>query len=94
MGQSKVEVENTKILIFDIGEERFGLIVDSVESIVMVDDDKKMKVPSLMVQKVQDQFQDDIKEIVTFQQEEDKENVLIILNMEPVTFRVKKHIAA
>ena len=53
-----------------------------------------MKVPSLMVQKVQDQFQDDIKEIVTFQQEEDKENVLIILNMEPVTFRVKKHIAA
>ncbi|MBC7538527.1 MAG: chemotaxis protein CheW [Bacteriovorax sp.] len=94
MNQSKVDVENSKILIFDSGEERFGLIVDSVESIVTVDDDKKMKVPSLMVQKVQDQFQDDIKEIVTFQQGEEKEGVLIILNMEPVTTRVKKHIAA
>ena len=31
-----------------------------------------MKVPSLMVQKVQDKFQNDIKEIITFKKTEDK----------------------
>jgi purine-binding chemotaxis protein CheW len=94
MGHSNVKVLNSKILIFDSGEERFGLIVDAVESILTVDGDKKMQVPSLMVQKVQDQFQNDIKEIITFQQGEQKEGVLIILNMEPVTSRIKNSIAA
>ncbi|MGZ3789991.1 MAG: chemotaxis protein CheW [Bacteriovorax sp.] len=94
MNQSKIGSESSKILIFESGDERFGLVVDAVESIVTVDADKKMKVPSLMVQKVQDQFENDIKEIVTFQQAEDKEGVLIILNMEPVTERIKKSIAA
>jgi purine-binding chemotaxis protein CheW len=94
MNPANTGTQNLKILIFDSGEERFGLIVDSVESILTVDEDKKMKVPSLMVQKVQDQFENDIKEIITFQQGEDKEVVLIILNMEPVTSRVKKSIAA
>ncbi|MDO9181302.1 MAG: chemotaxis protein CheW, partial [Bacteriovorax sp.] len=70
MGHSNIEVLNSKILIFDSGDERFGLIVDSIESILTVDGDKKMQVPSLMVQKVHDQFQNDIKEIITFQQGE------------------------
>jgi purine-binding chemotaxis protein CheW len=85
---------SSKILIFDIADERFGLIVDSVESIVTVDEDKKMKVPSLMVKNVQEQFDKDIKEIITFKQNEDKEGILVILNMEPVTHRIKQSIAA
>ena len=94
MGGTKEINENSKILIFDSGEERFGLIVDSVESIVTIDANKKMKVPSLMVQKVQDQFDKDIKEIISFKQSENKEAVLVILNMEPVTSRIKQSIAA
>ena len=94
MGDSKSINEDSKILIFDFQEERFGLIVDSVESIITIDNDKKMKVPSLMVQKVQDKFQNDIKEIITFKKTEDKEGVLVILNMEPVTMRIKQSIAA
>lgn len=86
--------ENSKILIFETGDERFGLIVDSVESIVTVDEDKKMKVPGLMIQKVQDKFENDIKEVIAFQQEEHKEGVLIILNMGPLTSRIRKTIAA
>jgi purine-binding chemotaxis protein CheW len=84
----------SKILIFDVGEERFGLIVDSVESIVTVDEDKKMKVPSLMVKNVQEQFDKDIKEIISFKQNDDKESILVILNMEPVSHRIKQTIAA
>ncbi len=94
MEKTKAENENAKILIFESGDERFGLIVDSVESIVTVDDDKKMKVPSLMVQNVKSQFENDIKEIITFQEQEKKEGVLIILNMEPVTSRIKKSLAS
>ena len=94
MGDSKPIDDKTKILIFNSGEERFGLIVDSVESIITVDEDKKMKVPSLMVQRVQDKFANDIKEIITFKQAEEKDGVLVILNMEPVTSRIKNSIAA
>lgn len=94
MGDSKNINEESKILIFDFQEERFGLIVDSVESIITIDNDKRMKVPSLMVQKIQDKFNNDIKEIITFKKSEDKEGVLVILNMEPVTMRIKQSIAA
>lgn len=78
----------SKILIFDHGDERFGFVVDSIESIVMVDNEKKMKVPSLMVQNVKEKFENDIKEIVTVNHQE-KEGVLIILNMDPVISRIK-----
>lgn len=78
----------SKILIFDHGEERFGFVVDCIESIVMVDNEKKMKVPSLMVQNVKEKFENDIKEIVTVNHQ-DKEGVLIILNMGPVISRIK-----
>jgi len=84
----------SKILIFECGDERFGLIVDSVESIVTVDEDKKMKVPSLMVKSVQEQFDKDIKEIISFKQNDDKESILVILNIEPVTQRIKQSVAA
>lgn len=79
---------DSKILIFDHGEERFGFVVDSIESIVMVDNEKKMRVPSIMVQNVREKFQNDIKEIVTVNQNE-KESAIIILNMEPVINRIK-----
>jgi purine-binding chemotaxis protein CheW len=94
MGEAKLKFENSKILIFDSLEESFGLIVDSVESIVTIDGDKKMKIPSLMVQKVHDQFENDIKEIIAFKQSEQKEGILVILNMEPVTSRIRQSIAA
>lgn len=84
----------SKILIFESSDERFGLIVDSVESIVTVDEDKKMKVPSLMVKSVQEQFDKDIKEIISFKQNDDKEGILVILNIEPVTQRIKQTVAA
>ncbi|MGZ3773910.1 MAG: chemotaxis protein CheW [Pseudobdellovibrionaceae bacterium] len=83
------ETKAQKILIFDIGDDSFGLIVDSLESIITVDDDKKTKVPEIMSQKVRHQFENDIKEIVTIQQAEQSDRVLIILNVMPVISRIK-----
>jgi len=94
MGAADFSNEKAKILIFDCGSERFGLIVDSIESIITTEEDKKMKVPDLMTRQVQDQFNNDIKEIISFRQSDDKDSVLIILNMDSVTSRIKNSIAA
>jgi purine-binding chemotaxis protein CheW len=82
-----------KVLIFEKDNERFGLVVDSLESILSIDQDKKFKVPSLVTQKLQSQFQNDIKEIISVPLNE-KESALIILNMQSVTDRIKNFKAA
>lgn len=87
------ENDDLKILICDDGSERFGLIVDSVESILTIDEDSKMKVPSIMVQNIKDKFGNDIKEIISVKQE-DKDSALIVLNMDPVLSRIKGVVAA
>jgi purine-binding chemotaxis protein CheW len=82
-----------KVLIFEKENERFGLVVDSLESILQIDQDKKFKVPTLMTKKVQDQFQDDIKEIISVAVGE-KESALIILNISSVSERIRNSKAA
>lgn len=84
---------DTKVLIFEKDGERFGLVVDSLESILTIDQDKKFKVPTLLTQKIQGQFQNDIKEIVSVAVGE-KESALIILNIESVTSRIRSAKAA
>lgn len=85
---------DSKILIFISNEEKFGLVVDSVENIVNIDNDHKMKVPGLMTQQVSGQFGADIKEIVSIPLDENKDGALIILNMEPVTERIRRSMSA
>lgn len=88
------EINNdTKVLIFENDGERFGLVVDALESILTIDQDKKFKVPSLVTQKIQSQFQNDIKEIVSVGIGE-KESALIILNINSVSERIKSIKAA
>ncbi len=77
-----------KVLIFENDSEKFGLIVDSLESILTIDHGKKFKVPSIATSTIQNQFQDDIKEIVSVPMGE-KEGALIILNVNSVSDRIK-----
>ncbi|MBY0416298.1 MAG: chemotaxis protein CheW [Bdellovibrionales bacterium] len=85
----ELTTSDAKVLIFEKGSDRFGLIVDSLESILTIDQDKKFQIPSLVTQKIQGQFQKDIKEIVSVELRE-KESALIILNMDSVTERIRK----
>lgn len=78
-----------KILVFERTGELFGLVVDSVENIVTIDSEKNMKVPELLVKQVKSQFESDIKEIVAIPNEKESETALIILNIDPVTERIK-----
>ncbi len=93
MPEREASSESSKILIFEKDNERFGLVVDELESILSIDQDKKFKVPSLLTQKIQGQFQDDIKEIISVAQGE-KEGALIILNVASVSERIKSTKAA
>lgn len=86
--------QDSKILIFISNNEKFGLVVDSVENIVNIDNDNKMKVPSLMTQQVSGQFGADIKEIVSIPLDGNIDGALIILNMEPVTERIRRSMSA
>lgn len=79
-----------KILIFVYENEKYGLIVDSVESIIAVDCEQKFKVPGLLTQQVEVQFGNDIKEIITVVLENNREGALIILNISTVMERIQK----
>lgn len=93
MNVNQEKNSDTKVLIFEKEGERFGLVVDALESILTIDQDKKFKVPSLVTQKIQSQFQNDIKEIVSVAVGE-KESALIILNINSVSERIKTAKAA
>ena len=88
MDEPQNQSSECKVLIFEKNDELFGLVVDSLESILSIDQDKKFKVPELLTKKIQGQFQDDIKEIVSVPVGE-KETALIILNTNSVSERIK-----
>src|SRR5690606_7629245 len=97
MPTSEGEASKLKIMIFENEGERFGLVVDSLESILTVSEANKQNVPSLLVKQVKDNFGNDIKEILTFGAEgaEDNwEDVLFVLNMLPIAARLKHAVAA
>lgn len=80
--------QETKVLVFENEGERFGLVVDSLEGILSIDQGKKFKVPTILTQGVQGQFGEDIKEIISVETEK-KEGALIILNIGLVFNRIK-----
>ena len=90
LGDKGVEQADSKILIFVCDGEKYGLIVDSVESILTVDTEQKIKVPGILTQQVKTQFGNDIKEIITVLTGDNKESALIILNMGTVMERIQK----
>lgn len=93
--QSKtLDPKKSKILVFDNEEEKFGLIVDSVESIVVIDLEKKLKVPSILSQQVNDGLENDIKEIVTLPEADGKEGTLVVLTIAPLISRIKNSVSA
>lgn len=84
------ENRELKILIFVCENEKYGLIVDSVESILTIDGEQKFKVPGILTQQIKVQFGNDIKEIITVSTGDDKESALIVLNMSTVMERIQK----
>lgn len=78
-----------KVLIFQSGTEKFGLLVDSVESILTIHEGQKMALPKVFYQKTFDHYQNDIKEALEIPSEGGTKTALMILNIEALSQRLR-----
>lgn len=88
------DAKKTKILIFEREGEKFGLIVDEVESIITINSENKLKLPSLMLRELKEEFEDDIKEVISLENEGEDKKALIVLNIGAVRNRLDSKMAA
>ncbi|MBS1984476.1 MAG: chemotaxis protein CheW [Bdellovibrionales bacterium] len=86
-------VANPKVLIFQTGDEKFGLVVDTVESILTVHDDQKLPLPKLLYDSGKETYQKDVKEALEVTGDNGERNSLIILNIDPLAERIRQHAA-
>lgn len=87
MGE-KSEGCGQKILIFHAEETTYGLIVDSVNSIVSFSQNDKVKLPKLLYKNDGGTMSEDVKEAVQVEMNEDSKETLLILNLLALSSRI------
>ena len=85
---------NQKILVFQRGQEQFGLIVDSVESILTLDAKSNLKIPDLFLNMKDGVLKQDISEILETSTVAEKSSALIVLNVFALIDRIQAGKAA
>ena len=78
-----------KVLIFLHQGERFGLVVDSVESILTVRDDQILKLPHLLYRETEHTFQGAVKEALQIALDHGEKQVVIVLNPLLIAEKIK-----
>ncbi len=87
--------EARKVLVFNLNGNNFGLVVDSVESIVTVSDSDKVKLPQLLYDQGKGSISADISEAVEITDSLGKKRSLLIINADSVAARASsKSVAA
>lgn len=86
--------KNKKIIILKNNTDHCGLIVDNIDSIVTINSENKFKLPSLMTQNLKEKFSEDIKEVISIEDQENQKKALVILSIEPIINRIKFNMAA
>ena len=95
--KNKLENEiGSKILIFKIDDIHFGLLVDSVQSIISFSENEKVKLPELMYRDKGGESNVDIVEAVQYQSQSQSESskVALILDAKRIAKRVLDKTAA
>jgi purine-binding chemotaxis protein CheW len=83
-----------KILIFQAGTERLGLLVDSVENILNIADEQKIALPDLLYSSTKKNFESDVKEAIQVTASNGEKYSLIVLNTAPLAERIRTGKAA
>lgn len=78
-----------KIIIFQKESEQFGLVVDSVESIVHVSQQNKMKLPDIFATGLEASLKQDIKEVVEISEGSGGKSTMMVLSTEPLMERLR-----
>lgn len=89
-GLPSLESENQKILIFQSGHEKFGLVVDSVESILNVFEDQKMNVPTFLTSELSEKMGRDLDGVLEITPDGAEKFALVILNVAPLADRLRR----
>lgn len=89
-GQSDVR----KVLVFNRNGNHFGLVVDSVESIVTFSDSDKVKLPQLLYDRGEGSISADISEAVEVTDSLGKKRSMLIINADSIALRASKSVAA
>ncbi|MBK7889575.1 MAG: chemotaxis protein CheW [Bdellovibrionales bacterium] len=86
--ESRSEKKSNKVLIFKNADARFGLVVDSVEAIISINNEAKVRLPDLLYSNVGSMAEDVVEAI----QSKDSSGVnqnLLILNSSSIAKRIK-----
>ncbi len=82
------EVES-KVIIFNRNGERFGLIIDSIDSILTVHNQERMPLPSIFEIEGAEYLQNDIKEALYVKSPNGEKIALVILDVDVILKRIR-----
>jgi purine-binding chemotaxis protein CheW len=88
-GANSIVDADTKIVVFKVDMDFFGLIVDSVESILQVDLQNIKILPDFFLKSVDDKFKEDVKEIIEITDKQNKPSDLLIISIGNIIQRTK-----
>ncbi|GLQ98140.1 chemotaxis protein CheW [Dyella mobilis] len=74
----------TKVMIVEHESEKYGLVVDAIENIVTIDVSSKMRVPSVLLNQIDNVLRNDMREVV----ELPDRHTLMLLDAEPLKARL------
>lgn len=78
------DLGESKVLVVENGDEKFGLVVDAIENIVTIDAHDKLRVPSVLSNQIDQALRNDMKEVV----ELPDQRTLMLLNAAPLKARL------
>ncbi len=88
------ENEDSKILVFNKGGLSFGLVVDSVDSIVTFAENDKIKLPKILYNKGESSMSSDLSEAIEITDSNGIKRSMLIFCMESIVARISNSFAA
>ncbi len=83
-----------KLLIFETENTKYGLIVDSIDSIISFTENNAIKIPEIMYREKEGVLSGNVKEVIQVETEEDAKKTLLILNLLSISAKVDLRTAA
>lgn len=84
----EISLRDAKIMIFSINDNKYGLTVDSVDSIVTLTDHDGMKIPNIATSGVKGPISDDIKEALRVSAIGQEDRVLMMLDLPALLLKI------
>lgn len=78
----------SKVLIFETDGTKYGLVVDSVNSIVQFGDSDKIKLPELLYRDSTGKMAEDVEDAVEIETQDNERKTLLVLQMSSVSNRI------